>query len=252
MFLIRSVLGWGMGRYKRRKHKFRVPQDFRKMKTTTSQILTSYFAFRTREDISALTIQRAWVSHLNKTTFRLLKQTICAAEHCVTHEIVKKVSPLEADLVKDPSMKCKVKFRFGGETFPPFIVFKIFLHTEGRGYKYFSGKNMLKPSSKAAVDAYTIMGRKKFHDQIMEDEHLFRKFKITDELDIVTRKDYIQVRNLDLDIENKQKTTTRKPFDPRIIYFLLQNIHNIKFTILKCTIQWHLVHSQRCANITTI
>ncbi|XP_032958479.1 uncharacterized protein CXorf58 homolog [Rhinolophus ferrumequinum] len=151
---------------------------------------------RTREDISALTIQRAWVSHLNKTTFRLLKQTICAAEHCVTHEIVKKVSPLEADLVKDPSMKCKVKFRFGGETFPPFIVFKIFLHTEGRGYKYFSGKNMLKPSSKAAVDAYTIMGRKKFHDQIMEDEHLFRKFKITDELDIVTRKDYIQYSKL--------------------------------------------------------
>lgn len=38
-------------------------------------------------------------------------------------------------------------FRFSGETFPPFIVFKIFLHTEGLGYKYFSGKNLLKPSS---------------------------------------------------------------------------------------------------------
>lgn len=38
-------------------------------------------------------------------------------------------------------------FRFSGETFPPFIVFKIFLHTEGLGYKYFSGKNVLKPSS---------------------------------------------------------------------------------------------------------
>ncbi|KAB0390733.1 hypothetical protein E2I00_014081, partial [Balaenoptera physalus] len=120
------------------------------------------------KDISAHTIQRVWLSHLDKSMFQLLKCTICAAEHHVTHEILKKVSPLEAELVKDPCMKCKfflcsgiaftlhaknyvndLKYKeekFSGETFPPFIVFKIFLHTEGLGYKYFSGKSLLKPS----------------------------------------------------------------------------------------------------------
>ncbi|XP_065771356.1 uncharacterized protein CXorf58 homolog isoform X2 [Muntiacus reevesi] len=144
------------------------------------------------KDVSAHVIQRAWLSHLDKTVFQLLKHTICAAEHHVTHEILKKVSPLEAELVKDPCMKCKVRFRFSGEIFPPFIVFKIFLHTEGHGYKYFSGKKFLKPSSEAEADAYKIMGEKKFYHQIKEDERLFQKFKITDDKDIVTLKDYMQ------------------------------------------------------------
>ncbi|XP_039708191.1 uncharacterized protein CXorf58 homolog [Pteropus medius] len=157
----------------------------------------------TYKDISALTIQRAWLSHMDKAVFQLLKHTICAVEDFGADEILKELSPLEAKLVNDPSMNCKVKFRFSGETFPPCIVFKIFLHNQGHGYKYFSGKNILKPSSKEAVDAYKIMGRKTFHAQIMEDVHLSRKFRVADEIDIVTLKDYIQVRNLDLDIESK-------------------------------------------------
>uniref|UniRef100_A0A8C3VK73 Chromosome X open reading frame 58 n=1 Tax=Catagonus wagneri TaxID=51154 RepID=A0A8C3VK73_9CETA len=147
------------------------------------------------KDISAHRIQRAWLSHLDKTMFQLLKHAICAAEHHVTHEILKKVSPLEAELVKDPCMKCKVRFRFSGEKFPPFIVFKIFLQTE-HGYKYFSGKKLLKPSSEAVVDVCKIMGKRKFYHQIMEDEHLFQKFKVTDEIDIVTLKDYMQYSSL--------------------------------------------------------
>uniref|UniRef100_G1NW52 Uncharacterized protein n=1 Tax=Myotis lucifugus TaxID=59463 RepID=G1NW52_MYOLU len=142
-------------------------------------------------NISALKIQRAWLSYMDRTIFQLLKHTICAAEYCVTYDILKNVSPVEAEFLKDAGNKCKVKFRFSGEKFPPFIVFKIFLHTGGYGYKYFSGKNMLKPSSKASYDAYKIMGRKKFLEQILEDEYLFQKFKITDEMDIVTVQDYV-------------------------------------------------------------
>ncbi|XP_054571625.1 uncharacterized protein CXorf58 homolog [Eptesicus fuscus] len=145
----------------------------------------------TRKEISALKIQRAWLSYMDRTIFQLLKHTICAAEYCLTYDILKNVSPLEAAFAKDPGMNCKVKFRFSGERFPPFIVFKIFLHTGGHGYKYFSGRNMLKPASKASYDAYKLMGRKKFHEQILEDEYLFRKFKITDEVDIVTVQDYV-------------------------------------------------------------
>ncbi|XP_065771357.1 uncharacterized protein CXorf58 homolog isoform X3 [Muntiacus reevesi] len=75
------------------------------------------------KDVSAHVIQRAWLSHLDKTVFQLLKHTICAA---------------------------------------------------------------------AEADAYKIMGEKKFYHQIKEDERLFQKFKITDDKDIVTLKDYMQ------------------------------------------------------------
>ncbi|XP_054328570.1 uncharacterized protein CXorf58 homolog isoform X3 [Pongo pygmaeus] len=147
------------------------------------------------KDISAQIIQRAWLSHTNKMIFQLLKHAICAAEFCVTHEILKKVAPLEAKLIKDPTMQCKIRFRFRGETFPPFIVFKIFLHTDGHGYKYFSGKNVLMPSSKAVVDACKLMGERKFHRIIMEDERIFPKSKVTDIMDVVTMQDYVQYRS---------------------------------------------------------
>uniref|UniRef100_H0WDJ5 Uncharacterized protein n=1 Tax=Cavia porcellus TaxID=10141 RepID=H0WDJ5_CAVPO len=160
-----------------------------------------------QEDISARKIQRAWFMHLDKVIFQLLKHTICAAEYCVTHEILKNVSPSEAKLTKDPSMKCKVRFRFSGETFPPFIVFKIFLHTEGHGYKYFSGKNLFKPSSKAVIDACKMMGRQKFYEQIMEDERLFQKFKVTDHVDIVTTQDYMQQPQTAAPPKRVQETT---------------------------------------------
>uniref|UniRef100_H0WJR4 Chromosome X open reading frame 58 n=1 Tax=Otolemur garnettii TaxID=30611 RepID=H0WJR4_OTOGA len=151
---------------------------------------------RRRRDISARTIQRAWLAHTNRALFKLLKHTVCAAEYYVTYEILKKVSPVEANLLKDPSMKYKVRFRFSGETFPPFIVFKIFLHTEGHGYKYFSGKKSLKSSNKAGVDAYKTMGIKKFYHQVIEDECIFQKFGITEEIDIVTMQDFMQYSSL--------------------------------------------------------
>ncbi|XP_044522756.1 putative uncharacterized protein CXorf58 homolog [Gracilinanus agilis] len=140
---------------------------------------------------AAQVIQRAWFSHMDRMMFQLLKHTICAAENCVTYEILKKVCPLEADLVKDPSVQCKVRFRFGGKTFPPFIVFKIFLHTGGHGNKYFSGKNTLRPSSEAVVDACKIMGNRKYYDQIIQDQLEFQRHKIADEVDVVTMKDYM-------------------------------------------------------------
>ncbi|KAG8510086.1 putative uncharacterized protein CXorf58, partial [Galemys pyrenaicus] len=187
-------------------------------------------------DKAAKTIQRAWLSYTNKMVFQLLKHTICAAEFNVTHEILKKVSPSEAELIKDPSMKHKVRFRFNGETFPPYIVFKIFVHTKGHGYKYFSGKNLLKSSTEvmfydvyfmtflnlalngrclrknilaigeqtffkplsqmgsepAPTDVYRLVGKKKFYNQFLEDERPNQKIKISDEIDVITIRDYMQ------------------------------------------------------------
>lgn len=42
-------------------------------------------------------------------------------------------------------------YRFGGQEFPPMIFFKIFIHTEGKGVKYLSGKRVIKPASEVCM-----------------------------------------------------------------------------------------------------
>uniref|UniRef100_A0A8C4XXU2 Uncharacterized protein n=1 Tax=Gopherus evgoodei TaxID=1825980 RepID=A0A8C4XXU2_9SAUR len=108
------------------------------------------------------------------------------------------MSPLEAELIKDPSMQCKVRFRFAGHEFPPFIVFKIFRNTGGQGSKYISGKRTISPASEAAVDACKLMGHRKYYDQMIWDELQYQNHKIIDEIDVATVKDYMQyISNLD-------------------------------------------------------
>ncbi|XP_065435516.1 uncharacterized protein CXorf58 homolog isoform X2 [Chrysemys picta bellii] len=150
------------------------------------------------EELAAKILQRAWWSHINRRLFRLLTHTIRAAEHCITYEIMRRVSPLEAELIKDPSMQYKVRFRFAGHEFPPFVVFKIFHHTGGRGSKYISGKRTISPASEAAADACKLMGHRKYYDQIIWDELQYQNHKIIDEIDVATVKDYMQyISNLD-------------------------------------------------------
>uniref|UniRef100_A0A8C4VQ99 Uncharacterized protein n=1 Tax=Gopherus evgoodei TaxID=1825980 RepID=A0A8C4VQ99_9SAUR len=147
-------------------------------------------------ELAAKIIQTAWWSHIDRRLFRLLTHTIRAAEHCITYEIMRRVSPLEAELIKDPSMQCKVRFRFAGHEFPPFIVFKIFRNTGGQGSKYISGKRTISPASEAAVDACKLMGHRKYYDQMIWDELQYQNHKIIDEIDVATVKDYMQVRNV--------------------------------------------------------
>ncbi|XP_025959174.1 uncharacterized protein CXorf58 homolog [Dromaius novaehollandiae] len=147
---------------------------------------------------AATTIQRGWRRYVQMRLFRLLARAVRAAEHCITHEILRRVSPTEAELIKDPSMNCKVRFRFAGQEFPPFIVFKIFRHTQGKGSKYISGKRIISPSNEAAADACKLMGYRKYYEQIVQDELQYQKQRITDETDVATMKDYMHyTSNLD-------------------------------------------------------
>ncbi|XP_062433240.1 uncharacterized protein CXorf58 homolog [Rhea pennata] len=147
---------------------------------------------------AAATIQRGWRRYVQTRLFRLLTRAVRAAEHCITHEILRRVSPAEAELIRDPSMKCKVRFRFAGQEFPPFIVFKIFRNTQGKGSRYISGKRIISPSNEAAADACKLMGYRKYYEQIVQDELQYQKQRITDETDIATMKDYMHyISNLD-------------------------------------------------------
>ncbi len=79
--------------------------------------------------------------------FNFLKAAVCKAEQCVAIDMLHKISPGEAELLKDPSYNARLRFRcaaarllvvllshasfathrFGGHSFPPYIVYKIFL-----------------------------------------------------------------------------------------------------------------------------
>ncbi|XP_066556170.1 uncharacterized protein CXorf58 homolog [Amia ocellicauda] len=145
-----------------------------------------------RMDINdaAITIQRSWRSHRDRRLFRLLKHTVIAAEHCLTAEVLRKLSPSEAELLRDPSLKCKVRFRFSGCEFPPVLVFKIF-HQRG-GSKYITGRRAFSRASAAAADACKIMGRRMFFNQIVLDEMQRHRQKVVNEEDITCMKDYMQ------------------------------------------------------------
>ncbi|CAI8019507.1 Putative uncharacterized protein CXorf58 [Geodia barretti] len=87
-------------------------------------------------------IESWWWSTKNRKVFRILKETVRSAERSLTNDVIRKVCPTEAELLKDPTMKTKIKFRFGGERFPPTIMFKIFISSTAAatGVKYLSGK----------------------------------------------------------------------------------------------------------------
>ncbi|XP_071950456.1 uncharacterized protein CXorf58-like [Antedon mediterranea] len=169
------------------------PQDEHQLKE--ENIISPTF-IKGREAIQLLAahmIERCWCSYRDRQMFRLLKHAICAAEHSLTYEVLRKISPLEAHLLKDRSMNARIRFRFGGSEFPPLILFKIFTHTKhGIGLQYYSGKKCIKPASEAAVDACQMMGNRKFYDQIISDACQYEKHGITEEVDVTTVKDYMQ------------------------------------------------------------
>ncbi|XP_067896601.1 uncharacterized protein CXorf58 homolog [Heterodontus francisci] len=149
-------------------------------------------------NFAARIIQTSWCSYRNKQLFCLLKHTICAAEHCLTTDILRRLQPSDVELLKDTRMAYKVRFRFAGEEFPPILVFKIFQHTGNFKNQYFSGKRVIKPATEAAAASCRIMGHRKFYDLIIQDNLQYQRIKIADEVDIVTVKDYMQyTSNLD-------------------------------------------------------
>jgi hypothetical protein len=55
-------------------------------------------------------------------------------------------------------------FRFAGDEYPPFIVFKVYTHlTDGNSAKYLNGKNMIKPFSIVNMMISKILKRSFFH-----------------------------------------------------------------------------------------
>ncbi|XP_051551962.1 uncharacterized protein CXorf58 homolog [Myxocyprinus asiaticus] len=138
----------------------------------------------------ARSIQAYWRSYRDRRLFKQLVNTVRSAEHCLAPAILRQLSPREAELLKDPSLKCKLKFRFAGPRFPPSLVFKIF-HT-GSGGHYLSGKTLFAPSNQATADTCRMMGNRTFLELITEDEIHRQNKMITEPQDVICMRDYMQ------------------------------------------------------------
>ncbi|KAH3805326.1 uncharacterized protein CXorf58-like isoform X2 [Dreissena polymorpha] len=147
---------------------------------------------------AASIIEKSWIGYRDRQMFKLLKHAVCAAENSLSNEILRKVAPKEAEFMNDKCSEVRVRFRFGGGEFPPMIFFKVFIHSDGKGVKYLSGKRVIKPATGAAEDALKLMGNRQFYEQMLQDAMFQRKYKITDEIDVTTLKDYMQyLTNID-------------------------------------------------------
>ena len=115
---------------------------------------------------AALKILRAWRSFRDRRVFAYLRHAVCRAEDSLTHQVLRKISPIEAFILRDPTLHARLRFRFGGSSFPPVILYKIFVNAN---VQYVAGTTQILPGSKAANDACDYMGERKYFDIVLSD-----------------------------------------------------------------------------------
>ncbi|RDD39242.1 putative uncharacterized protein CXorf58 [Trichoplax sp. H2] len=156
------------------------------------------YSFSTVEILAVRVIEKCWWSYRDRQVFKLLKDALCKAETSISFDVIRKICPTESELLKDKALSAKIRFRFGGQEFPPSILFKIYIDRRNLGVKYYNGRTIIKPASQAAADACKMMGYRKFYDQMIADAWDRECHEITDEIDVVTLQDYLKFQsNLD-------------------------------------------------------
>jgi len=68
-----------------------------------------------------------WRSHTNKKIYKYYKEIINFRCKGNPAKLLKAINPLEAQLL-ETSANVHLRFRLGGENFPPNIYYKIFMH----------------------------------------------------------------------------------------------------------------------------
>ncbi|KAI6646451.1 hypothetical protein LOD99_12572 [Oopsacas minuta] len=155
-----------------------------------------YKAEEKRQRDAVLKIENWWIRRRNKKIFLLLKEGICAAERTLSYQVLRKISPTEADLLNDPALATRVRFRFGGDDYPPRILFKIFTNIKscGNSIHYLSGKKYIKPGSQAAIDAGKQMGNRRLMEQLIVDTCQQQGGRVTNDSDVTNLKELVQYR----------------------------------------------------------
>ncbi|KAI8898906.1 hypothetical protein BC833DRAFT_587997 [Globomyces pollinis-pini] len=147
----------------------------------------------TPKEIAAIRIQKFYKRVLMKRTFRWLKHNLFRCERMLTREVLKRLSPTEGRLLKDPAYHVKVRFRLGGSVFPPAIYYKIY--TTGFTVHYFNGHDIIHPGSQASEDAIEIMGSKLYQEKIVMEELHQNENTISKIYEVTDKMEYIQYLN---------------------------------------------------------
>ncbi|KAJ3396675.1 putative protein CXorf58 [Lobulomyces angularis] len=161
---------------------------------TKNESLIEQFKLYKEMKIQAVNIiSRYWRTFQQKKVFNNLKKLLLYAEAGFTNELLKKISPKELELLKDPFMQGRIRFRFGGDgCFPPKIYFKVY--SKGINVHYFNGLKLIEPGSQAAKDSCDMMGTRKFMEQVIMDEQYYSKYpkQILDPNQVTTKHEYIK------------------------------------------------------------
>ncbi|KNE72405.1 hypothetical protein AMAG_16888 [Allomyces macrogynus ATCC 38327] len=140
------------------------------------------------------TIWRAWVSFRNCRIFQRLKNLLLRSETSLTLHLLKRLSPMEAQLLRDPVSHARIRFRFGGTTFPPDVHYKV--TTRGVAVHYLSGQQALAPDTQAARDAWSLMGNPRYQATAIADDLAIhynrspRSLVISDPMQVTSRRDH--------------------------------------------------------------
>lgn len=86
---------------------------------------------------AALMIQNLFRSFRHRKTFKNIKAVLAQAEETITKKVLQQINPSEAHLVNDPSLRARVRFRLGGSTWPPVVLYKIYTSVP---FQYIDGK----------------------------------------------------------------------------------------------------------------
>ncbi|KAJ3348717.1 putative protein CXorf58 [Allomyces javanicus] len=142
------------------------------------------------------TIWRAWVAFRNRRIFQRLKNLLLRSETSLTLHLLKRLSPMEAQLLRDPVSHARIRFRFGGPTFPPDVMYKV--STRGVAVHYLSGQQALAPDTQAARDAWMLMGNPRYQATAIADDlaiHYNRSpqsLVISDPMQVTSRRDHVR------------------------------------------------------------
>jgi hypothetical protein len=97
----------------------------RRMKDRIARLQRGHDQNITRE--SAFKVQRAWRSFCNRRVYNYFRDLVINKLKSAPADILRTIIPNEVDFL-DSASGVHVKFRLGGSTFPPRVVFKIFTH----------------------------------------------------------------------------------------------------------------------------
>ncbi|KAJ3296606.1 putative protein CXorf58 [Rhizoclosmatium sp. JEL0117] len=143
--------------------------------------------------LAATVIARCWRRWRYRAIFQALKAALYKSERTVSIDIMKKLCPREAEFVTDPIMQPRVRFRFGGEMFPPRIMYKVY--TKSKNVHYFCGNRLIESGSQAARDACRVMGTRAFTEIAVSKELYMNSRRIAEPSDVTNRMDFVKYMN---------------------------------------------------------